>query len=260
MASDCLANTIKHCGTNMPNLRIVGGTQAFQDILDEFEDFEKRLTKEPTPKLIALKDDPVVLACAAYRTYQENPRLRWVDFDQVVVWQDDREEAERLKAYYRNRFVETTFKMLKSTNNQSLSSFRRKLYLLCNNDLQITDREVGLLHRLPYFYAEDLALDEVMQSTESVATHIPAHKQTLNLTLSKKILRSRNSGESYQYWFRDDTNSHAYMLSVKTDNILANLFDSIAHRPLEVESVVVCKQMQGRPNHVYFHLAGPRVL
>ena len=244
----------------MPNLRIVGGTQAFQDILDEFEDFETRLMKDPPPKLVTLKDDPVTLACAAYRMYQENPRHRWLDFDQVVVWQEDREQAERLKAYYRNQFVETTFKMLKSTNNRSLSSFRRKLYLLVNSDLQITEREVGLLHRLPYFYAEDLALDEVMQSTESIAEHIPAHQQTLNLTLIKKVLRSRNAGESNQYWFRDQSNPHAYMLSVKTDNVLANFFDSMAHRPLALESVVVCKQMQGRPNHVYFQLAGPRVL
>ena len=244
----------------MPNLRIVGGTQAFQDILDEFEDFETRLMKDPPPKLVTLKDDPVTLACAAYRMYQENPRHRWLDFDQVVVWQEDRAQAERLKAYYRNQFVETTFKMLKSTNNRSLSSFRRKLYLLVNSDLQITEREVGLLHRLPYFYAEDLALDEVMQSTESIAEHIPAHQQTLNLTLIKKVLRSRNAGESNQYWFQDQSNSHAYMLSVKTDNVLANFFDSMAHRPLALESVVVCKQMQGRPNHVYFQLAGPRVL
>ena len=244
----------------MPNLKIVGGTPAIQAILDEFEDFETRLTKDIPPKLVSLKDDPVVLACAAYRMYQENARHRWMDFDQVVVWQDDREEAERLKAYYRNRFVETTFKMLKSTNNQNLSSFRRKLYLLVNGDLQITEREVGLLHRLPYFYAEDLALDEVMQSTESVAEHIPAHKQALNLTLIKKVLRSRNSGESNQYWFRDASNSHAYMLPVTTDNILGNLFDSLVDRPLKVECVVICKQMQGRTNHLYFHLAGPRLL
>jgi hypothetical protein len=244
----------------MPNLQIVGGTQAFRDILDEFENFETRLMKDPPPKLIALKDDPVVLACAAYRMYQENQRLRWLDFDQVVVWGEDREQAERLKAYYKNQFVETTFKMLKNTNNRGLSPFRRKLYLLANNDLPITDREIGLLYRLPYFYAEDLALDEVMQSTESVAHHVPAHEQTLNLTLIKKVLRSRTAGESNQYWFKDQSNSHAYMLSVKTDNVLANLFDSMAHKPLEVASTVLCKQMQGRPKHVYFQLAGPRVL
>ena len=216
--------------------------------------------KDPPPKLITLKDDPVVLACAAYRMYQENHRLRWVDFDQVVVWGEDREQAELLKAYYRNQFVEATFNMLKNTNNRGLSSFRRKLYLLCNNDLPITDREIGLLYRLPYFYAEDLALDDIMRSTESVLQHIPAHKQKLNLTLIKKVLRSRNAGESYQYWFRDATNPCAYMLSVKTDNVLANLFDSLAERPLKVESTVLCKQMQGRSNHVYFQLAGPRVL
>jgi hypothetical protein len=245
----------------MPNLQIVGGTQAFQDILeDEVEDLETRLARQTPPKLITLKDDPVVLACAAYRMYQENQRLRWLDFDQVVVWEDDREQAELLKSYYKNQFVETTFKMLKSSNNRGLSPFRRKLYLLANNDLPITDQEIGLLYRLPYFYAEDLALDEVMQSTESIAQHVPAHKQSLNLTLIKKVLRSRSAGESNQYWFKEQSNSHAYMLPVKADNVLANFFDSMAYKPLAVESIVLCKQMQGRPKHVYFQLAGPRVL
>lgn len=243
----------------MPNLKIVGGTEAFQNILDEFENFETRLMKDSPPKLLKLPDDPVVLACAAYRMYQENPRHRWLDFEQVVVWQEDREQAEHLKAYYRNQFVETTFKMLKSVNNRSLSSFRRKLYLLATNDLPITDKEIGLLYRLPYFYAEDLALDDIMNTTTSVE-HVPAHKQTLNLTLMKKVLRSRSAGEINQYWFRDASNSHAYMLPIKTDNILGNFFESIADRPLAVESMVVCKQLQGRPDHVYFHLAGPRAV
>lgn len=243
----------------MPNIKIVSSNPLFQNILDEFEDFERRITPK-TPKLVSLKDDPVVLACAAYRMYQENPRDRWIDFDNVVVWQDDREEAERLKSYYREKFKETTFMMLKSTNNAELTPFRRKLYLLANNDLLITEREVGLLYRLPYFYYEDLALDDIVTNTISVPEHHPACKFDLNLTLYKKVLRSRNSGETNQYWFKDEKCPSAFMLPVKTDNSLANFFESMAHKPMHVESIVVCKQMQGRPGHIFYQLAGPSLV
>lgn len=243
----------------MPNIKIVGGTQTIQDILDNLDVFDAgRRHAEPPPKIVKLPDDPVVLACASYRMYLENPRHRWLNFESVVVWQDDREEAERLKAYYRERFKETTFKMLKSTNGRSLSSFRRKLYQLVNGDLAITDREIGLLYRLPYFYAEDQDLDSVITATKSIAEHIPAHQQVMKLKLFKKILRSRNSGEVTQYWFTEESNSHAYMLPVKSDNNLANFFDSISDRPMNLESVVICKQMQGNRNHAYFQIAGPR--
>jgi len=245
----------------MPNIQIVGGTKTIQDILDDLEEFGAHATRSvPPPKLVKLKDDPVVLACASYRMYQENDRHRWLDFEQVVVWDDDREEADRLKAYYRERFKETTFNMLKSVNNVGLSSFRRKLYQLVNGDLAITEKEIGLLYRLPYFYAEDQALDSIASATESIPEHIPAHKQVLKLTLLKKVLRSRSSGEVDQYWFTEESNRCAYMLPVKTDNILANFFDSIVSKRLDIEAVVVYKQMQGSRNHAYFQIAAPRAI
>ena len=256
-----MANTIKHCGTDMPNIKIVGGTPTIQSILDDLDEFGTgRRYIEPPPKIVKLPDDPVVLACASYRMYLENPRHRWLDFESVVVWQDDREEAERLKAYYRERFKETTFQMLKNVNNHGLSSFRRKLYQLVNGDLTITQKEIGLLYRLPYFYAEDLALDSVASATETIPTHIPAHKQELKLRLFKKILRSRTSKEINQYWFTEETNGHAYMLPVDVDNILGNLFDNLVDQPLHIEAVVVYKQMQGSRNHAYFQIAGPRAI
>ena len=243
----------------MPNIKIVSSNPLFQNILDEFENFERKLSPA-LPKLVELKDDPVVLACASYRMYKENPRDRWVDFSSVVVWQDDREEAERLKTYYREKFKEDTFQMLKQVNGSSMSPFRRKLYLLSNNDLVITEKEIGLLYRLPYFYYEDMALDDIVANTKTISETHPACKFDLNLTLYKKVLRSRSSNEINQYWFKEARSPHAFMLPVKTDNNLANFFESMATRPLHVESVVICKQMQGRPEHVYYQLAGPQLV
>lgn len=234
-------------------------TVDLQTVIDEWVSDTTALEDKPA-KLVTLKDDPVVLACAGYRMHLENPRIRWLDFDHVVVWDDDREEAERLKAYYREHFKETTFRMLKNVNNRSLTSFRRKLYQLANGDLTITDKEIGLLHRLPYFYAEDLGLDSVVASTESVPAHIQPHQQVLKLNLFKKVFRSRSSKELNQYWFTEETNGHAYMIPVNVDNVLANFFDSIANKPLHVEGMVFCKQMQGHRNHTYFQIAAPRAI
>jgi len=247
----------------MTNIKVASMPKTITQILDDLglnDIGTNRRFRDPPSRLVKLPDDPVVLACASYRMYQENPRHRWMDFEQVVVWQGDREEAERLKAYYQEKFKQSTFDRLKNTNSTGLSEFRRKLFMLVNNDLQITDREIGMLYRLPYFYAEDLGLDFIMNSTKSAPQHVPMQKQVLKLTLLKKILRSRNGGEFNQYWFAEQSSDYVYMLPVKTDNILANFFDGMTSKPLKIESTVICKNLQGRNDHRYFYLADPRLV
>ncbi len=132
-----------------------------QELINDWENsFE--LTKTPLP-LVKLPADPVACACASYRVWKENPTRRWADLETVVVWQDDIEEAERLKKYYREHMV---MEALKSTNGINRSKFRQKLAKLVVNELDITKEEIGLLLRLPYFYEEDQALDSSAEGTD----------------------------------------------------------------------------------------------
>ena len=65
MDSDCLENTIKDFGTNMPNVITAA---------DDF-DFASWLEDKPKKPLepIVYKHDPVALAMASYRIWQTTP-------------------------------------------------------------------------------------------------------------------------------------------------------------------------------------------
>ena len=212
--------------------------------------------EEASPE-IKFSDDPITLACASYRTWTEHPDQRWTEFDKVVVWEGDRDTASELRAYYRDRTAHVLFDVLKHTNNQRpVSEFRRKLSLLVNNQLVITQAEIGLLHRLPYFYAEDLALDEIARVTESVARSPGVYEvetPTGTFQLLKRVLRSRRSGEHYQYWFTSNLSPAAYLLSVKSDNPLRTLIESMLTLPsLQLKAQMFVKPFQGRaPRHYY---------
>ena len=220
--------------------------------------------EEASPE-IKFSDDPITLACASYRTWAEHPDQRWTEFDKVVVWEGDRDTASELRAYYRDRTAHVLFDVLKHTNNQRpVSEFRRKLSLLVNDQLVITMAEIGLLHRLPYFYAEDLALDEIARVTESVPVSSPGASDTRlgefeivsgQFQLLKKVLRSRRSGEHYQYWFTSNHSAAAYLLSVKSDNPLRAMIESVVTLPtLQLKAHMFVKPFQGRAPRQYFNM------
>lgn len=210
--------------------------------------------KNPLPP-IKLPYDPVACACASYRTWKENPARRWEDLETVVVWQDDIEEAERLKKYYRDSMI---MQALKSSNGVSRSQFRQKLAKLVVNDLVITKEEIGLLMRLPYFYEEDLSLDYVKAVTDcSMVKNNASMQRTLRectLTPLKKILVSRRSGDYYHYWFTDTDNT-PYNFVVKSDNPLIAMFNGVYKQPeLRVNANLYTKAMKGHRNHIYYQL------
>jgi len=202
---------------------------------------------------ITLPHDAVASACASYRMYQENPIQRWADFASVKVQQQDQDQAEKLKQYYNKRFVQTTFDQLKSTTHRNLTEFKQKLYQLIIGQLVITDQEIGLLYRLPYLYHEDMALDQIAATTESAAVQGMApvyHGGTF--TLIKQVLKSRSAGEFKQYWFTRDHAPYAYMLPIKTDNILSHMFDKLTQQPIQGRVKVQCVPIRTGHAHLCY--------
>lgn len=226
-------------------------TQDLKEAIDVWLEFTKE--EKPAP-LIKLPADPVACACASYRTWKENPARRWEDLETVVVWQDDIEEAERLKKYYRETMV---IEALKSSNGINRSKFRQKLAKLVVNELEITKEEIGLLMRLPYFYEEDQALDEIKASTDCSRVKYQGVQRTLvecTMTPLKKILVSRRAGDYYNYWFTDSDNT-PYNLVIKSDNPLLKLFDNLYSRPtLRIHADTYPKTMRGHRGHHYYQL------
>lgn len=218
------------------------------------DEWDNTFEEKPLP-LIKLPADPVACACASYRTWKENPARRWEDIETVVVWQDDIEEAERLKKYYRDRLI---IEALKKTTDTNTSTFRQKLGRLVVNELAITKKEIGLLCRLPYFYEEDQDLDFIVANTVcSIPDTTPISVQNYVLVPMRRVLRSRAMGDYYHYWFRDTIYNTAHDLVVKHDNPLRSMIDGLFALPqICINGTLFRKQFRGyHQSKQYYQLA-----
>ena len=240
----------------MTNVIIASTTSPFNKLMNEIEQFDRMTSRQPQITEIEFKYDPLACACASYRIWQTNQACRWNDLNQIIPGQEDIEQAEQLKQYYRERLVMQSLTRVGNTNQ---SEFRRKLAQLVVNDLVITNRELGLLYRLPYFYQEDLGIDAVVQETNCQIQPLLSASPVENYTLNplRRVLKSRSSGEYYHYWFKDTTHNHPHSLVVRSDNSLKSLIDGLFVLPqIQINGLLFVKQFRGYHNNKqYYQLA-----
>lgn len=206
---------------------------------------------------LELHEDPLALAAAAYNLWRRGGP-RFADLMSMMPTLTDRVLAEDIKQYYKNRTRNILIEVLSAKSGQGASDFRRKLCLLVHNELRLTHQDLGLLHRLPYFYAEDLALDQVAASTDSVfnTTVVPATVEQKLYPLAR-ILRSRRSGDVVQYWWRNKEDQ-AYMLPVRNDNVLLSLMDGIFDRShVRLCFLASMKSMMPHQDHNFWMIFKP---
>ena len=243
----------------MPNIHL-------HSILDDWLDAastngENYKVGAPPRRVIQFKQDPIACACASYRIWQENPARRWSELDIVVVWQDDIEQAQALRKYYRERMVMSALK----NRNRNVSEFRRKLGALVTDQLEITKDELGLLYRLPYFYAEDRDIDHVIENTANSKQIAPVLVDSQPMTMTfrplRKIFRSRRSGETNQYWWTTETGGIPFALSVRVDNPLMSMIDSLFDQEqVQLQSRVKPVTFRGYyPDHWHYQLYDVRL-
>lgn len=201
--------------------------------------WEPPRAKEP----VDFPDDPVTLAVASYNQWKRNNAVRWMDLGIVEVTQEDREQAIHLKKYYRDRLVIDALK----GNGEEVSAFRQKLRKLVIDELVITQSEIGMLHRLPYFYEEDQALDRVIDKTVTVSSRAACQgaDTTATYTLIERVLRSRKTGDYYDYWMASDQNPHLHLTVIKNDNPLRTMFESVIAKPVKLHTRLWTKQHRG---------------
>ena len=203
-------------------------------LLDEFNDVDndveelKNLDILSSSKIKVFKDDPVAMAAAVYRTHCEHPARgdRWADLESAEISEQDRRTSAEIRKYYADRIL---ISMLK---NKTVSKFRRKLYGVVTNSLQLEQQEVGLLYRLPYFYQEDCVLDRVVQKTDSTVESGQTDRVQDKFTVIERVLRSRSAGDYSQFWMQGQNNSAAFLLSVKCDNPYHRLITNLVKQPV----------------------------
>jgi len=248
MVHDCLANILEDFGINM---------QVISNAADVFANHGiQQLVPKPILKFNA---DPIALAFGSYRIWLENPGCRWTELDTITPTDDDHAQAQALRDYYRGKL---TFNALK--HGTPLTEFKRKLHVLISGTLDITANEVGILYRLPYFYAEDLAHDEVFAAVKipSQTAHAYASWYEGEFKLLKRVLRSRAAGGDYiQFWFTSNISSAAFQLTVKADNSLIGFAESVFKQPtFNLGANMFLKSLKGQSDRRYYAMGGVKLI
>lgn len=210
---------------------------------------------EPTPSPPwMLGDDPVALTCASYRFFKESG-IRYSELGTITPTEADRAQATSLRKYYADRLLMCT---LTNKTDTGMSEFRRKLYGVVTGTYQLKKSDVGLLYRLPYFYAEDTDIDQVMAATtvadlEEAKTEYHAGE----FALFKRVLICRRSGDYIQFWLNKTGSTFAYLVVVKADNPLLSLMESVIQQPVWLRYRAFPKHPRGHHyDHVYYQLGG----
>jgi hypothetical protein len=217
----------------------------------DWDDF-KAVFKTPDPEPdMTFADDPVALAWATYRIYLSNPALRWTDFNDVDVIEEDRAKSQEIRSYYTGRILMDTMK-----SNNPMSEFRKKLYGLLIGQTGLKKKDIGLLYRLPYFYVEDTALDQVIAQTEAPKSALAQATITGTFSLIKRIQVSRRSTESVQFWLQHHKKTAPFMIAVKADNPLLPLLERILQCGLPISATAHFKIHRGYHRNRGFYQLG----
>jgi hypothetical protein len=224
---------------------------------DIFNDIE-HIKSSP---VIKLPDDPIALGCASYRLGLKGLG-QYHDFDNLAVQSEDREMAQNIRNYYRAKI---TWQMLKNTNEQRpVSEFRRKLMGIIERTHDITQADIGILYRIPYFYVEDREHDAIFADLpEYSIVQTPAKNLESTMTLTRRVQVLRRTRSVTQYWFSVENTVVPCMATIDNQNVLRHLFDSIVDRgPVRLEAHWYPKTLwgsQGRDRD-YYQLAHIRLV
>lgn len=226
---------------------------SFAEEIEQWKaDLEKLELKSNQP--MVFKDDPVAQAWASYRRWKDGGS-RWVDLEEVTVTEEDRVKSTEIRRYYADRILITMLK------NKQVSEFRRKLYGVVTNSMPLNKGDVGLLHRLPYFYEEDLAVDRVVEQTQGLTERVETDRVQAEFTVLERVFKSRRSGEYTQFWMKSDRHSAPFAMVVKHDNPYYRLVNAIMSRPVTLSGWAQTKFHAGHHRGLgYYYLANIEVV
>lgn len=213
--------------------------------------------KTDPSKPAVFKEDPIALSCASYRRAIETEMaVRFLDLNQCIAHLQDYEMAEQVRQYYRNKIA---FKTL--TSPQPLTPFYHDLYEMLLGNVELQQRHIGMIHRLPYFYVEDQDRERLRQlikdktlSEDWIGNAMMniSSKETHALTPLMKIFRSRRGSEAQEYWFQNQL-GQPVMWSVLNGNPLRSVVDSLFVRSqITVSAYFRTGQVAGQDFYHYY--------
>jgi hypothetical protein len=143
--------------------------------------------------------------------------------DQIAtkITDQDRVFSESLSSYYKSKLV------VAKLRGDHFSDYRTALLTyLTDSPMQITERSVGMIYRLPYFFQYDMQLIEIFGGEYTNLGSKPKYVDRCDVELS--FIAKANTGQkrkrTYEFWFADDS-SNRILLEVEKHNPIMNLWE-----------------------------------
>ena len=202
------------------------GERMYSSILKKLADLDKDVP-------VTFEQDPLALSWASYHKFVDHGP-RWMDLNLVTPDQQDHALAQLTRAYYLGRYA------MQALAKGKITEYQRKVYNFLNGG-EIKTKDVGMIYKLPYFFNEDRALDQLV--TDPRVKALPAavdiknryHPLRHQLTALETVLESRQGGENTLYlWTTED--QHLVMWRVSQTNPLATMVQDLWERG----SVTMC--------------------
>jgi hypothetical protein len=180
------------------------------------EDFDTKISEADTVKEPTIFKFDIDLLAAYFKYLNDEYKGHWMSgFGQFIIESskiltvpvEDRyvAMAEQVRNYYKAKLVQL------SLSGKTLSAFRTKLYQVICNPKEINKEHIGILCRLPDFYQEDVAMDNILEQADSVnpnkmyvASEISDQYEFVGVT-QRKI----KTGSQQKYWFKNSQNELA---------------------------------------------------
>lgn len=107
-----------------------------------------------------------------------------------------RKTADDIREYYKAKLVNLGLR------GERLTDFRRRLYDVANNTKSITEPDIGILCKLPEFYAEDTFMDQLLGDSASLPNKLVNRPVDVTFEYVGSNDRRTRYRKQRRYWFR----------------------------------------------------------
>lgn len=195
-------------------------------IIDDV-DYSNRNKRVAAPRA-TFADDPLALSCASYRIYRNEPARRFTNIDLVKATAEDREHAQAIRDYYNARYT------MKALRGGVLTEYQQKAAQFLSGLYHLTADELGMLYKLPYFYDEDRAHDDIVAETQSCdnpETLVARSEESLTLVPLKRVLITRKGASDFVHYYYLDQDQHAVMIMCPATDRLQPMMEGLFRQP-----------------------------
>lgn len=178
--------------------------------------------------------DPFAAAVCSWREWKTETGYRWKTLEECTPTAEDHALAKEMCVYYRDKVG------MRALLGTQMSQFQQTLYsILVQGHTELQECHRGMLHRLPYFYAEDLTRKELLDRFSGVMTlktkpyslpDLEIDRATKYLTPVTRLISSRKSSETVEYWFTDDQ-GQPVLFKMIYNAALRKMFDGLFKLP-----------------------------